>query len=221
MVNFAKYLPSEEFDGEPEFDSLHAVDDCDWLRHSLEMDRLWRPALSDTELYEQRVSCGHLAFAALARLPWEAALLFFPEVSEKPWINRKTMERALRTIGYDYVRSPAQWPSIGLCLLHFTGPWTRRGYPAAVLQNTHWIAVHEEYVFDVNWNGWLPRQNWEEVVLEELLTRRLMADGWVVMTSYEIGSALDFSVSAALYIATSTQQEGKVDAGSRDSVRHQ
>jgi hypothetical protein len=217
MISFATYSASEGCDSKREgVDAVQPGDDCDWLRHSLEIDRLWRPALTATELYERRVSCGHLAFAALARLPWEAALLFFPDLSQKPWINRTAMERALRTIGYHYVRNPALWPSAGLCLLHFTGPWTRRGYPAAILQNTHWIAVQEEYVFDVNWNGWLPRQNWEEVVLEELLTRRLMADGWIVMTSYEVENALDFSVSAALHIATVTRPEEIENADSPD-----
>jgi len=208
MIGFATPSGSKSCDTGEGFEGGDALDNCNWLHHSLKIDRLWRPGLSETDLYKQGVSCGPVAFAALARLHWQAALLFFPDLTQRPWINRTSMERALRTIGYDYTRDPCRWPSVGLCLLHFTGPWTRRGYPAAVLQYTHWIAVQEDYVFDVNWNGWLPRQNWEEVVLEELLAHKFMADGWIVMTSYEVERALEFSMSTALPIAITTQQEG-------------
>jgi hypothetical protein len=168
--------------------SAFGEDNFDWLCHSRAIDQLWRPAQTKDELDERGLSCGPVAFAALAQLQLETALLLFPEVRQQPWINRVMMERALRAVGYDYVRASNTWPLFGLCLLHFTGPWTQRGYPAAILQNTHWVAVFGEYVFDINWNGWLPRSNWEEVIIENLLAQKALADGWTVMTSYEVQS---------------------------------
>lgn len=161
-------------------------DNSDWLCHSRAVDALWRPASTIAELAELGVSCGPAAFAALARLGLEAAIDYFPDSAQRAWTNRTMMRRALRAIGFDFAHTSGMWPHIGLCLLHFTGPWTRRGYPAAVLQHTHWVAVYGEYVFDINWNGWLPRTNWEEVVIEDLLSQRIRADGWMVMTAYEV-----------------------------------
>lgn len=165
-----------------------------WLRHSRAVDALWRPASTIAELENFGASCGPVAFAALARLRLEAVTQYFPTSDETVWTNRVTMRRALRAIGFEFDKNPGTWPRVGLCLIHFTGPWTRRGYPAAILQHTHWIAVYEEYVFDINWNGWLPRANWEEVVIEHLLARRLLADGWALMTAYEVsaGAPYDF-----------------------------
>ncbi len=156
---------------------------ADWLRHSRQIERLWRPAGVDQEI---GVSCGPMAFAAVTKLRWDHALRFFPHLERKLWVNRTEMEEALREIGCTFSRIRNGWPSIGLCLLHFTGPWSRSGYPAALLKQTHWIGVIGEYVFDVTWNGWLPRRNWEDVVIEEILSRKSTADGWIVLTGYEI-----------------------------------
>jgi hypothetical protein len=160
--------------------------DLDWLRHSKAVDELWRPASTIAEVLELGVTCGPAAFAALARLELEAATIYFPASGQRAWTNRIAMRRALRAIGFDFVHKTGAWPRVGICLVHFTGPWTRRGYPAAVLQNTHWVAVFGDYVFDINWNGWLPRRNWEEVVIEQLLAQKLLADGWSVMVAYEV-----------------------------------
>ena len=130
--------------------------------------------------------CGAMSFAAIARLQPEKAARYFPELEEKPWINRTMMEKALRASGRQFDRRHDQWPDYGLCLVHFVGPWTQRAYPMAMLPHTHWIGVDRDYVYDVNWNGWLPRMNWEDIVLEQLLATRPRATGWQVMTSYEV-----------------------------------
>ena len=127
--------------------------DCHWLRHSRTVDALWRPAATIGDLVELGVNCGPVAFAALAQLQLQAAIRYFPHSLERPWTNRSMMRRALRAIGYDYVHL-SDWPRFGLCLVHFTGPWTQRGYPAAMLQNNHWIAVCGGKVLDINWNVW-------------------------------------------------------------------
>lgn len=161
------------------------TDDSEWLRHSLVLDTLWQPTESSMD-HSRYATCGTMSFAAAARLKLDVAARYFPEIDAKPWINRTMMEKALRASGRQFDRRGTDWPDYGLCLVHFVGPWTQRAYPTAMLPHTHWIAVDRDYVFDVNWNGWLPRWNWEDVVLDELLASRPRATGWQIMTSYEI-----------------------------------
>ncbi|HEX4086924.1 MAG TPA: hypothetical protein VHY22_18560, partial [Chthoniobacteraceae bacterium] len=135
---------------------------------------------------EGTATCGPTSFAAITGCSVSAALPYFPSASVRPWTNRTDMERALFEAGFDYSRKPDDWPTAGLCLIQFTGPWTERGFEQAALKYTHWVAVLGEYVFDVNWSGWLPRENWEEIVLEELLTFIPATSGWRALTGYEL-----------------------------------
>jgi hypothetical protein len=176
------------FDQEASF-SFNKADDSSWLRHSKTLDTLWQP-LTPSADRATGVSCGTMSFAAVARMKFDVVARYFPESEAKPWINRTMMEKALRTSGRRFDRRQGQWPEYGLCLVHFVGPWTERGYPMAILPHTHWIAVDRDYVYDVNWNGWLPKANWEEIVLEQLLAIRPRATGWQVMTSYELFECL-------------------------------
>jgi hypothetical protein len=156
----------------------------DWLKHTRRLDALWQPAKNG--IIPDKLTCGAMAFAAIARIKLESVCNYFPELETRPWINRRSMERALRAAGRNFQRCDSDWPNYGLCLVHFVGPWTERAFPMAVLAQTHWVAVHGDYVYDVNWNGWLPKDNWEEIVVEELIAAKPRATGWQVMTGYEI-----------------------------------
>lgn len=131
-------------------------------------------------------SCGPSAFAAIAGIPVEHVPTYFPDLDETPWTNRRRMEGALQKVGWSFTKRENSWPTVGLCLIHWCGPWTHRGYAHGILQRTHWIAVVADYVFDVNWSGWLPKQNWEEIVVAELLQRHDSAFGWKPLTCYEL-----------------------------------
>jgi hypothetical protein len=155
-----------------------------WLRHTNRLDDLWQPCAHD-EL-PPHFTCGVLAFAAIARMKVDRVESFFPQIQSRPWINRTTMEKALRAAGKEFRKGEPTWPAYGLCLVHFTGPWTKRGFPLAILSHTHWIAVDREYVYDINWNGWLPKHNWEDVVLQQLISNRPRATGWQILSTYEV-----------------------------------
>jgi len=157
-----------------------------WLRHSLAVDRIKTPTGFDLSIADHGMRCGPLAFAAITGLSVEDVLRCFPECHFRPWISRNDMQRAFRKLGHEFVRLNETWPAVGLCLVQFTGPWTRRNFAQAALHHTHWIAVLGEYIYDINWGGWLPRQNWEEVVLQELLDAISNADGWRILTGYEV-----------------------------------
>lgn len=158
----------------------------DWLRHSRALDWLKPPSNSDRAITDFGARCGPIAFAAITGLSADDSLRFFPESQFRPWTSRIDMIRAFRESGRSYSRKSKVWPAAGLCLVQFTGPWSRHNFPAAALAHTHWVAVLGEYIYDINWEGWLPRQNWEEIVLEELINAKPFADGWCVLASYEI-----------------------------------
>ncbi len=96
------------------------------------------------------------------------------------------MESAMTLVGAPFAKQHAHWPDAGLCLIQWTGPWSARPYRGSNLSQTHWVATACGFVFDVNWGSWLPKQNWEEVVLPELLLRRPSATGWEPLTAYEL-----------------------------------
>jgi hypothetical protein len=181
-----------------EFEGLNAEDDAfwlkesrfqkqaHWLRHSFAVSWLGRPEGLDTVINDGIATCGPISFSAITGCSAREALLFFPHVRERPWTNRTQMERALFEAGFDHECKHMKWPTTGLCLIQITGPWTERRFEQAALKHTHWVAVLGEYVFDINWGGWLPRKNWEEIVMDELLMYSPGASGWRVHTSYEL-----------------------------------
>jgi hypothetical protein len=155
-----------------------------WLRHSLALTHL--ESMYDSPTQFDEIGCGPLAFAAIAGIPVEELHTFFPEIADRSWINRTEMERALQGFGWEFMKIASRWPNLGLCFIHWCGPWTDRGYAHGVLQRTHWVAVVGDYVFDVNWRGWLPKENWEDVVVPELLQSHGRARGWTPLTGYEL-----------------------------------
>jgi hypothetical protein len=156
-----------------------------WLRHSLALSHLESIAIA-VQPEDEKFGCGPVAFGALVGISSEELIEFFPESEHRLWTNRRDMEKALRTFGLQFRRCKKHWPKFGLCFVHWSGPWTN-GYPVEMLRRTHWVAVVEDYVFDVNWGGWLPKQNWEEIIVEELLSYHAFAEGWEPLTAYEIG----------------------------------
>lgn len=155
-----------------------------WLCHSIALTYFETAAATIEEMGQ--ASCGPGAFAAIAGIPLQDLGSYFPDVEDIRWTNRRRMEQALQKVGWRFTKSDNTWPTVGLCLIHWCGPWTDRGYAHGILQRTHWIAVVADYVFDVNWRGWLPKQNWEDIVVSEVLQRHDSAFGWKPLTCYEL-----------------------------------
>ena len=131
------------------------------------------------------LGCGQLAFAAFVGISSAETRRFFPD---RKWTNRRDMEAALEEAGWQFEKRAGTWPRCGLCLVHWVGPWTTRNYAHAILQRTHWVAVIEDFVFDANWGGWLPKENWEEVVVETVLRHHTKASGWKPLSAYEVAA---------------------------------
>jgi hypothetical protein len=166
------------------FDSVLPALQGQWLCHSHALTHL--ESLGDPLPDDCEIGCGPTAFAALGGVPLGELKAYFPELERRPWINRKEMECALQGFGWNFVKTDSSWPNLGLCFIHWCGPWTDRGYAHSILQRTHWVAVIGEYVFDINWRGWLPKENWEDVVVPDLLQNHSRANGWKPLTAYEV-----------------------------------
>jgi hypothetical protein len=157
-----------------------------WLRHAWALERLGNiPNLAEA-VRNLGVTCGPVAFAAISGKTLPEAVKCFASFERSGWTTRTNMEKALHKAKLPFTRLPCVWPGAGLCLIQFTGPWTKRQFAQAALKHTHWVAVFDQYVFDVNWGGWLPQANWQDVVLSEILQSRPDADGWEVLTGYEM-----------------------------------
>jgi hypothetical protein len=126
---------------------------------------------------------------------WKAALgaLFGPKVvtriescHETPWMNRTSMERALKDMGVKYRKVPGALPAEGMALVQWEGVPNTSHYRGNNLRHSHWIAVVGTHVFDVNWPAWIPLKNWEELVVVDAMSMK-RATGWSVVTGFEIG----------------------------------
>jgi hypothetical protein len=109
----------------------------DWLRHSQAVALLPAPADAQKVIEDYGTTCGPIAFAAITGLPAKDALEFFPKSQFRPWTTRRDMKRAIREYGREQVERSESWPTVGLCLIQFTGPWSKSNFPAAILQHTH------------------------------------------------------------------------------------
>ncbi len=154
--------------------------------------------------------CGQTALAALLRLPLVDIRHAVPE--GRVWMTHKDIREALaklgakqRSTGYEQERGdtrtpPCRWPSNGLALIQFRGPWEEPQSPhVACLKHTHWIAttmpagLSEPMVFDVNAlaaginHGWTPRSWWEQKTLAPLIVSHRRATGtWYARAAIEV-----------------------------------
>lgn len=166
------------------FDSVLPVIADHWLRHSIAMTYL--DSMYDSAADLDDMGCGPVAFAAICGIPSTEIPAYFPGFPGRAWTNRLQMERAIEGFGWNFAKATNTWPKVGFCFIHWCGPWTDRGYAHGVLERTHWVAVIGDYVFDVNWRAWLPKENWEDVVVPELLRTHRSAHGWIPLTAYEL-----------------------------------
>jgi hypothetical protein len=68
-------------------------------------------------------------------------------------------------------------PALGIARVQWDGPWCNAGVPfGARYQRTHYVAAcrgpAEPLVFDVNGEGWMSVQTWENEVVPDLLPPR-------------------------------------------------
>lgn len=102
-------------------------------------------------------TCGPCSLAALVRRDACDLRDVFPTFPETQFTNMPMMTRAIQSLGLSCSRT-ADWPQKGVALL--CGPTD--------YHSRHWIAVQDNFVYEVSLDTWLPRIVWERDFLPEL-----------------------------------------------------
>lgn len=148
---------------------------------------LYSPADVNEAAARYRANCGPAAFAAITRCPVSDVMMFFGQFPEKPWTTKAQMRAALNSANLEWRDCGASLPGAGLALVQLLGPWCRPGiHPGAALSRTHWIAVTNGAFYDINWEGWLPQDIWEQLVFVGLRDRYRGCSGWAVHAGCEV-----------------------------------
>lgn len=156
-----------------------------WRRHAWAIEQLGNINGLAEAVRELGATSGLVSLAAISGKTVPEAVRCFPDFQPNRQASRIDMEAALVSANLTFNRKPKTWPEEGLCLIQFTRSLTGPGFGHAK-NDTHWVAILGEYVFDINWGGWLPHANWEDVVLYEILASKPESDEWRVVTSYEV-----------------------------------
>lgn len=127
-------------------------------------------------------SCGPAALGAFFHPDRVAAATSDHQTS---WMNRKMMEASLKKLGVDFRKCPEILPPQGVALIQRVSKPEKKSFRGSFLADTHWIAVIDSYVFDVNWPQWLPSCHWKSLVGRPLAEWH-GAVSWKVVTGYEI-----------------------------------
>jgi hypothetical protein len=152
--------------------------------------------------HEWGCNCGPASLAACWKLPLNHVRRFLGDFEKRRYMNGLDMQAALARLRLRVKTELADggteqdlWPSHGLCLVQFSGPWvtSEKASTKWALTQTHWLATKwdeiagERWVFDVNAMGWLKLSRWSTEILPLLLAADKYRDGaWWLRHSWEI-----------------------------------
>lgn len=128
-------------------------------------------------------ACGHGALAAALGIP--VVIVCFELLPDrKSWVNMPDMEAALNKGKIKFTVIGRKWPTRGLALIQWEGPWTQPNVPARVAcTKRHWVAVNGSEVWDANLEHWVSRAYWETFASDLMPDK---ATGWSVARGYEL-----------------------------------
>lgn len=131
-------------------------------------------------------SCGPAALAAIARVPILPLREHFP----RRYTNPTHMKAAVEALKLSW-SSRQGLPRLGLAFLQIEGSWCNPGVPVgAAYQRTHWIAVAQNAIYDINAGGWLLAADWRSELMPEIVKATPRATGgWYVREALEIAGA--------------------------------
>jgi hypothetical protein len=131
-------------------------------------------------------NCGPASFAALVGREVCRVIGHFPQFEHSKWTNLTQMLRALESADYDAEVRRRVFPSRGLALIQWLGPWTERDFFSRwSLSHTHWVAVEGPWVFDHTVEKWQGLRAWAGSVTKEFVSEIPMATGWAVKYGVE------------------------------------
>lgn len=144
-------------------------------------------------------NCGPGALAACLGWTLDEVRPHLATFDAKRYLSGPAMGVAIASTGHRYFATLLDndtngFPTHGLALIQFHGPWLNPGVPyAARLKATHWIAskwnLGNHYIFDIN-GGWLAFDEWNRDLVPQLVEATKRATGeWSVDRSWEVRKA--------------------------------
>lgn len=152
-------------------------------------------------------NCGPIAFAVSTQMEVCDAMQYFPHFADahRRWTNSLQMGAALDAAGIHAQRLRQSFPTAGLALIQWLGPWTQPDFFSRhSLRYTHWVAVADEEIFDPNAGQWLTKSNWSSEFASACLSEIRSASGWAVKYG--------FGISSSRYNCPSTSRTRLLDA---------
>ncbi len=149
-----------------------------------------------------KANCGPATVAALLERNITDVIEYFPHFPRRPWTNINQMQKAFKNAGI-LVEKPISrtCPDRGAVLVQFCGPWgDSTTQSSRALKNTHWIAIDCDFVYDINWNGWLPLQVWEAMIYSQFKLMNPKISGW------EVRSSLNYSGRKPIALLSRSEQ---------------
>lgn len=124
-------------------------------------------------------NCGPSSFAAVTGKEVCRVMHHFPHFLDSQWTNLTQMRRAFKQAGYSTEVRKGKFPTYGVALIQWLGPWTKKDfYSRWSLLHTHWIAVQDGLVFDHTVRGWQTLQRWQDETAPEFIAEVPRACGW-------------------------------------------
>lgn len=159
------------------------------FRYAKQASRLSCP--SDITLASKLIgaNCGPASFAAALECDVLGIMEYFPQFPKKPYTTIKQMRDSFFCSGIAVKEVSCLFPSNGVSLLQFLGPWTSKRSPR-VLRYTHWVAVKGDLIYDLNWGGWLPLISWEAIVFPMFKEINPRITGWRILHSFHFDTRL-------------------------------
>ncbi len=138
-------------------------------------------------------ACGQAALAAAIGKDVLQVLRPFMEQGQGVWVSQTRMIRAIEALGMRAVHKiGVHWPvTPSVSLVQGLGSWMNQGVPfGARNERTHWIATvqdlaGEQWVYDINANDWLTKDEWQALVLPSLLGA-WKTDSWNIRAAYQL-----------------------------------
>lgn len=134
-------------------------------------------------------NCGPISLAAVLGEDVCDIMCYFPHFlnPNSRFTNLSSMKRALKSCGEKPRQLRQEFPTHGVALIQWLGPWTDFNlFSKWSLSYSHWIAISRDHVFDYFDDIWRPMDEWVDLVVPEYLREIPGATGWTVKFGLEV-----------------------------------
>lgn len=131
-------------------------------------------------------NCGPASFAAITGNEVCRVMRYFPHFEDYQYTNVTQMRYAFGEAGYTVNRT-SDFPSFGVALIQWLGPWSKRVRFSRWNQvHTHWVALDGEWIFDHTAEKWQRIEEWSQNTASGFISEISGATGWAVRSGMEV-----------------------------------